>query len=201
MIDTKSITKLLIIFSIIYSLIVVTIAKVLPAIGISNISDMKVIFSISTIVEFIIIYLFSSGWRKVWKWFPVLNDKFFPDLNGEWFAEINWNWNGVQGKKLGKVFIKQSLITFSVNLETDESRSKTLLVKPFKDPESEQASFYYMYSSESKAINSDYNKEHKQSHEGAAILHLSLESNDELSGNYFTNRETFGHYVFKRKVK
>ncbi|EJB8451813.1 TPA: hypothetical protein ACMDVV_004719 [Vibrio parahaemolyticus] len=200
MIDVKAITKLLIIFSIIYSLIVVAITNILPLVGFSDISDIKVIFSLSTFIEFVLVYLFSTGWQKIWKRFPSLNDKFFPDLNGEWLAEINWNWNGKTGTKVGKVFIKQSLVKFSVTLETDESRSKTLLVKPFKDPESDQASFYYMYSSESKALNSEYNAEHKQSHEGAAILHLSLENNNELSGNYFTNRETFGHYVFKRDV-
>ena len=128
---------------------------------------------------------------------PSLNRLLFPDINGEWAAKIHWNWNGKSGCKDGTVFIKQSLIKLSIDLVTDESGSKTLMVKPFKNSESDQTAFYYIYHSESMATSYESKKDHK----GAAILYLSHEnSNKMFLGNYFTDRETFGHYVFTRKI-
>lgn len=196
MINLLSITKLIVVFALIYFLIITGLIYLLPKIGIDELSDTRVAFSVGTAFELLIIYLLSSGWRTIWKALPSLNNFLFPDLNGEWEAKIHWNWGGKSGYKDGKVFIKQSFIKFSVDLVTDESESKTLLVKPFKDPESDQAAFYYMYRSESKATSYTSKNEHK----GAAILHLSHGNRNMMSGNYFTDRETFGYYEFTRKI-
>ncbi len=196
MINLFSITKLFVVFALIYFFIITGLIYILPRAGITGLSDTRVAFSVGGIFEAILIYLFASGWRKVWAVFPSLNSHLFPDLNGEWSAKIHWNWNGNSGCKEGTVYIKQSFIKLSVDLVTDESESKTLMVKPFKNPESDQAAFYYMYHSESKATKYENKKDHK----GAAILHISHEDGNIMSGNYFTDRETFGHYVFERKI-
>lgn len=31
-------------------------------------------------------------WRRLWKWFPILNRLIFPDLNGTWDVEMRSNW-------------------------------------------------------------------------------------------------------------
>lgn len=196
MINLFSITKLFIAFALIYFLVITGLIYLLPKVGITELSDTRVAFSLGSAFELLLVYLFASGWRKLWAWFPSLNSILFPDLNGEWEAKIHWNWEGESGSKNGKVFIKQSVIKLSVDLVTDESESKTLMVKPFKNPESDQAGFYYMYHSESKATSYESKKDHK----GAAILYLSHEDNNQMLGNYFTDRETFGHYVFSRKI-
>jgi hypothetical protein len=195
-INLFSITKLFIAFALIYFLIITGLIYLLPKVGITELSDTKVAFSVGSGFELLLVYLFASGWKKIWASFPSLNKHLFPDLNGEWEAKIYWNWDGNSGCKEGKVFIKQSFIKLSVDLVTDQSESKTLMVKPFKNPESDQAAFYYMYHCVSKATS----YESKKDHQGAAILHLSHEDSNKMSGNYFTDRETFGHYVFTKKI-
>lgn len=195
MINLFSITKLIVAFALVYFLIVAGLIYVLSIFGFTESSDTRVAFLVGSVFELFLIYLFASGWRKIWGRFPMLNDLLFPDLNGQWNAKIHWNWDGKSGTKDGTVIIKQSFIKLSVDLVTDESESKTLMVKPFKSPESNQAAFYYMYHSEAKATSYESKKDHK----GAAILYLGLEDNNKMSGNYFTDRETFGHYVFTRK--
>lgn len=196
MINLLSITKLFIVFALVYFLVITGLIYFLPIVGITELSDTRMAFSVGSAFELLLAYLFTSGWRKIWFWFPSLNNLLFPDLNGEWSAKIHWNWGGKSGCKDGTVFIKQSFIKLSVDLITDESESKTLMVKPFKNAESEQAALYYMYHSESKATSYESKKDYK----GAAILYLSHEDSNKMSGNYFTDRETFGHYVFTRKT-
>ncbi|WP_419813674.1 hypothetical protein [Bacterioplanoides sp.] len=196
MINLFSITKLFVAFALIYFVIITGLIYLLPKVGVSGVSETRVAFSVGSFFELLLVYIFASGWRKIWAVFPSLNTQLFPDLNGEWNAKIYWNWNGNSGCKEGVVYIKQYFIKISVDLVTDESESKTLMVKPFKNSESDQASFYYMYHSESKATSYENKKDHK----GAAILHLSHDSRNIMSGNYFTDRETFGHYVFERKA-
>jgi len=195
-INLFSITKLFIVFALIYFLVITGLIYLLPKVGITELNDTRVAFSVGSAFEILLVYLFASGWRRLWAFSPSLNSLLFPDLNGEWEAKIYWNWDEKSGCKDGTVFIKQSFIKLSVDLVTDESESKTLMVKPFKNPESDQAAFYYMYHSESKATSYESKKDHK----GAAVLHLSHEDSNQMSGNYFTDRETFGHYVFTRKI-
>lgn len=195
MINLISLTKIILIFSLVYFLIVTGLIYLLPNIGVDGLSDTRIAFLLGTVFEFILLYLFTSGWRKVWSWFPILNEWLFPDLNGEWDAKIIWNWDDKTGTKNGIVYIKQSFIKISVDLSTDESESTTLLVKPFKDPESDQPSFYYMYRSESKSLN----HQEKTDHKGAAIIKRDIKNNNILSGNYFTDRKTFGRYTFTKK--
>lgn len=195
MLNLISSIKLIVIFSLIFFLLVTGIIHLLPWLGFEGISDSRVAFSLASIFELALLYLFSVGWRKLWSWIPKLNDWIFPDLNGKWDAEITWNWNGKTGIKKGSVLIKQSLTKFSVNLDTDESESSTLMVKPFKDSESDQAAFYYIYRAESKDSNP---KNKNKGHTGAAILKINMENSRLMSGNYFTDRESFGRYVFTR---
>lgn len=195
MINLMSFTKLIVIFSIIYFLIITGLIYLLTLSGVEEVNHIRVAFSVGTVFEFLLLYVFSSGWRAVWSWFPKLNKWLFPDLNGEWNAKIIWNWQGKTGTKNGTVFIKQSITKISVDLVTDESESTTLMVKPYKDPESDQPAFYYMFRSESKLINHQTKSDYK----GAAILKLSLDNDNVMSGNYFTDRETFGRYTFEKK--
>src|SRR5690554_6322178 len=44
-----------------------------------------------------LLYLFGnsrygSAWRRLWRRFPILNEKLFPDLNGVWIGTTSSNW-------------------------------------------------------------------------------------------------------------
>ncbi len=193
MINFIPLPKLLTVFAILYFFIVIAFSYLFPIFGI-NLSDIRIASFLGIVVELILLYLFSSGWQKIWTNFPKLNEWIFPDLNGKWKAEIEWNWNGETGTKQGTAYIKQSLTKFSIDVDTDESESSTLMVKLSKDAESERPALYYMYRSESKSTSNDNIEEHK----GAAILKLHFDDISKISGNYFTDRKTYGRYTFTR---
>jgi hypothetical protein len=200
MISLLPLTKMFSLFAMLSLLIVTALSCLLSLAGIDAYSDLRLLGMIGLALEFFLIFLFTKGWRTFWQYIPALNQWIFPDLNGEWDAKIAWNWkNGditKTGKKNGRVVIKQSLLKFSVDLITDESESTTLVVKPFKDVESDQPAFYYMYKSESIEPGSGGAIEHK----GAAVLKVPHGTLNTLSGNYFTNRSTYGRFTFERKI-
>ena len=199
MINLLPITKTIILFSIISVTITSIISAIAKSLFLVELSSIRVLFLISTPLEITILFLLTIGWRTVWKVFPKLNEWIFPDLNGEWTAIINWTWNHngdiKKGEKHGSVTIKQSILKFSIELKTDESESSTLVIKPFKDPESNRALVYYMYRSEQNR-NSD--ADHTE-HNGAAILKIPHGCFSIIEGNYFTDRNSFGRYTFKKR--
>ncbi|MUL17318.1 hypothetical protein [Aliivibrio fischeri] len=200
MISLLPLTKMFSLFTVLSLIIVSGLSYLLSLVGIDTYSDLRLLGIIGFALEFLLIFLFTKGWRTFWKYIPALNQWIFPDLNGEWDANIEWTWkNGADiktGTKKGCVVIKQSLLKFSVDLITDESESSTLVVKPYKEAESDQPAFYYMYKSESKEPDSEGSSEHK----GAAVLKVPHGTLNTLSGNYFTNRSTYGRYTFERKI-
>lgn len=137
------------------------------------------------------------AWKWIWKRIPKLNDWIFPDLNGYWDVEINWHWGEKSGNKPAVAHIKQSLLDFSIELESDESESETLVVVPYKHSKSARPGLYYIYRSDGKV---DAAKK-QDPHTGAALLKLSMESNDYMHGNYFTNRSTNGQYTLRRRTE
>lgn len=200
MISLLPLTKMFSLFAVLSLLIVTAISYLLSLCSVDTYSDLRLLGMIGFILEFLLIFIFTKGWRFFWKHIPALNKWIFPDLNGEWEAEIQWTWKGgddqiKKGTKIGRVVIQQSLLKFSVDLITDESESTTLVVKPFKDPESDQPAFYYMYKSESIDPGNDGGE-----HKGAAVLKVPLGTLNILSGKYFTSRNTFGRYTFTRKI-
>lgn len=199
MISLLPLTKMFVIFAFIAVSLVGGTSSILKSMGIENYSDLKLYSMMSLLLEFLLIYILAAGWRYLWRVFPILNRVVYPDLNGRWNARIDWTWeDGAEtknGVKEGTVYIKQSLLSFSIDLETDESESSTLVVKPYKDIESSQPAIYYMYRSESKKPKSS-----NQQHKGAAIIKLNHESTRRMEGNYFTDRNTYGRYTFEKIV-
>ena len=194
MISLFPIPKVIAWIAVIYAALVALIAIPLNMNGLSNITlALKGAAALN-----IVLFLFAAfGWRYIWKFIPKLNDWIYPDLNGKWDVEIHWNWGSRSGEKPAVAYIKQSLIDFSIELETDESESETLVVAPHKDTKSARPSLYYIYRSEGKTGTA----KKQDPHTGAAILKIGLDSGDELRGNYFTNRSTNGQYILRRASK
>ena len=143
-----------------------------------------------------LLFVLHFGWRGIWRWVPKLNDWVFPDLNGEWDVRIHWIWKGTSGIATGHAVVKQTLLTFSMELKTARSESETLLAKPKKNAESGRPLIYYIYRNTPKLTTATS----EPPHEGAAVLRVGLDSHGLLSGNYFTDRETKGHLELTKRA-
>jgi hypothetical protein len=133
-------------------------------------------------------------WRRVWRWFPVLNRVLFPDLNGTWNVEIRWCWGQRTGVAVARAHIKQDLAKLSMHLRSDKSESDTLVAIPKKDAESGLALLYYVYRNTPKFFpGSD-----AAPYEGTASLRIDHDRLDLLEGNYFTSAGTKGVLVMTK---
>ncbi|MFY9089503.1 hypothetical protein [Arcobacter aquimarinus] len=157
------------------------------------------IFRYASLFEFLIFMLFTIGWKWIWKVIPKLNDLIFPNLNGEWDVKINWCWKKdnetKEGTVNGKVYIKQTFLTLSMELITEESESETLAIHPKRQSESGRLVLYYTYLNTPKNTLVD-----SKPHRGTAILKLDFATNDKLEGNYFTDRYTKGTLELNKKI-
>lgn len=147
------------------------------------------------LLNVVLLAILYFGWRKIWALVPKLNQWVFPDLNGNWDVSIHWVWTSKKGTATGRAQIKQNLLTLSMELETDNSDSETLLARPKRHPESGRPLIYYIYRNTPKQKSVDSGPPH----DGAALLKIDLKNSRILSGNYFTDRETKGHFEMQRR--
>lgn len=193
MISLFPITKVITWVSVVYSSLVLLFTLLFNIAGLSTFS---VAFKGAAALNFVLFAIAAFSWKWVWKRIPKLNEWVFPDLNGYWDVEINWNWGEKSGNKLANAHIKQSLLEFSIELESDESASETLVVVPYKNSKSARPSLYYIYRSE--GVTGAVKKQ--DPHIGTALLKTGIDSYDYMHGNYFTDRSTNGQYTMRRKA-
>ena len=162
----------------------------------SNIIDgIVVALKGATALNLILLGIVYFGWRWLWRKLPFLNRLLFPDLNGQWGMTIHWQSKEDKGIAKATAHIKQDLLKISMEVDSEDSDSITLLAKPKKDPESGRAILYYIYRTTPKRKNGNDNLPY----DGTAVLKLDHNSFDVLEGNYYTDRPTTGHYELKRK--
>jgi len=138
-------------------------------------------------LNLLLFLFFTFGWRKLWEKLPILNKLIFPDLNGTWDMTINWEWDGNSGEANATAIIKQNFLSISMEVESDQSDSESLLAKAKKDPESGRPILYYIYRNTPKDAK-------KPPYLGTAVLKLGLINPEALEGNYYTDRNSFGRY-------
>lgn len=61
---------------------------------------------------------------------PFLNRLLFPDLNGQWGMTIHWQRKEDKGIAKATAHIKQDLLKISMEVDSEDSDSITLLAKP-----------------------------------------------------------------------
>ena len=166
-------------------------------VGASGLATLETAFKGVAVLNLVLLGVAIGGWRWIWMKIPKLNNWVFPDLNGRWDVEIHWNWGTKKGEKSATAFIKQSLMKVSIELLSDESESETLMVVLHKDAQSSRPGLFYIY----RNVGLSGAAKKQAPHTGAAILKISLESNDVLHGNYFTDRSTNGQYTMRRAGK
>ena len=157
-------------------------------------SSIGIAISGATLLNVVLLFLVTIGWKQIWSLFPALNRWVFPDLNGEWQMMIHWQGTETSGIVPAKAQIKQDLLRISMEVFSRDSDSETLIVYPKRDPESGRPILYYVYRVVPKNIKQGVGG----SYEGSAILRLSSSGKDRWSGNYFTSRQTLGHFELSR---
>ncbi|WP_455809756.1 Cap15 family cyclic dinucleotide receptor domain-containing protein [Pseudomonas koreensis] len=180
------------IYAAITTFIVITLALINPELSASD--ALKVVLGGAGALEVSLLVLAHFFWRKLWAKIPKLNEILFPDLNGDWNMNITWNSNGENGTVAAIATIKQSLISVSMEVRSKGSDSETIVVKTSKDSISGRPLIYYFYRVIPKNIDTDASLPY----EGASTLKLFTEEGGILRGNYFTSRNTKGHFELTR---
>jgi hypothetical protein len=151
-------------------------------------------FSGVTALQIFLLGWFYFGWRRLWRWIPALNQVLFPDIGGEWKIEIHWQQRGQTGVVDAEATITQNFLRVSMEVRSPKSDSQTLIAQPKKDPESGAPFLYYVYLVTPKAVGAKPGAPYY----GAAILKFSGIGGGQLRGNYWTTRQTSGHFLLSR---
>lgn len=194
MISLLPIRPVVIWIALIFSMLVVLIV-----LGAQALTEMSVMSSIrvamvgSTVLNLLLLYWFYSGWQWIWARLPWLNKKFFPNLNGQWDMKISYDWQGKVGEVKATAEIHQSWTSIGIEVEAEDSDSRTLMAVPSKDSSTGRPLLYYIYLSTPHA-----GATNAAPYEGAATLRMGLQNSRTLSGNYFTSRGSTGRFELTR---
>src|ERR1700722_995327 len=109
-------------------------------------------FSGATPLQLALMGWFYFGWRRLWRWIPILNRLLFPDIGGEWKIEIHWQRHGHEGVVDAEATVSQNFLRVSMEVRSPKSDSQTLIAQPKKDPESGRPLLYYVYLVTPKAV-------------------------------------------------
>lgn len=207
---------------------------VLVALSVSDyfeLSELSVLRLLALLAVFFLTYFFGasfyySGWRMLWRKFPVLNKWMFPDLNGIWLGSSGSNWpvikkmkdgaldeGGITQEELDKVVlqhndmaieIKASLFNVKVlgKLSNTNGDSYSINSSVLKKEEAETVNLVYIY----KQSTPDPKTTDQDVHMGAADLSWKACSPNELTGVYWTRRSwrqglnTAGFLQLKRET-
>ncbi|BAZ28330.1 hypothetical protein NIES4074_07610 [Cylindrospermum sp. NIES-4074] len=117
-----------------------------------------------------------------------------PNLQGTWVGVIKSSYQGGTEFPGVILYVRQTWSKISIQLETEKSKSKSIMAAVCTESSSEPG-LRYEYSNEPNAFNSQA----MNSHKGIVNLVLSPDKKT-LTGSYFTSqtRQTYGEMVFER---
>jgi|SRR5882724_5050288 len=133
--------------------------------------------------------VFSALWL-VWRFFGPAQRATFPFVGGHWKGHLRFGPGDAQEFREADLTISQKLLRIDLALETRESVSHSLAVVPKRDPTGTQYHIYYVFENRRKP---EFCKPGLPIvYRGVAILRLSLGSQPQLNGEYFTDQPTNG---------
>ncbi|MGF6635488.1 hypothetical protein [Paraburkholderia sp. MM6662-R1] len=198
MISLVPLNRLLVTVAVIYAATVSLISGVIWIFSsdASPLTGWRVAIGGATILNLLLLGLLRFAWKPIWKKIPILNNVLFPNLSGTWNMEIHWKnpTRGQQGVVNASAVIKQDLMSISMEVISAGSDSETLIAHPKKDPVSGRPLLFYVY----RIVPKDKNLHSSHEYRGSALLKFSEAGHGELSGNYFTDRLTKGHFSLTR---
>ena len=198
MISMLSITRITTFVAVVYAILTVLCAAIAWYLGESSWSIREYIgiaVSGAAALEVILMGWLYFGWRRLWRRFPALNHLVYPDMGGEWNIEIHWQGSKDHGVVDAKATIRQDFLAVSMEVSSLSSDSQTLIAQPKRDPESGVPLLYYVYIVTPKSMG----KSAESPYFGAAILRFSDAHGGKLSGNYWTTKQTTGHFSLSER--
>ena len=182
---TKKLVKLAI-----YITCILFIAVCLLSYLSDNIVPLKVVSTIASISDILIIVYCKWLWR-----IKFLNFFKHNDLNGKWECKIVFD-SGINydaGEKKSIWEIKEDLFGIQINMDTNEINSYSVAATIIK--EHEKTSLLYMYKTEPS-------KEFRgKNPDKWGATKLNIKSNDIMEGEYWTNGKTAGRLLLKKIQK
>ena len=119
----------------------------------------------------------------------------FPNLAGNWIGEINSNWEGAENPISTEININQTFFHITVRLKTGESESISNAASFDIDPNRKVSRLFYSYMNTPKPTLRD----RSQIHYGTTLLNFDGYPVTELTGEYWTSRESTGEIRLKKK--
>lgn len=116
----------------------------------------------------------------------------FPQIAGNWTMSMEWRRDGKHGQLVANARIAESAHGLNMTVEAPNSDSHTLLARWAREP-SDAPVLYYIFQVEPKASG----PEPATSYKGAAVLRFQGDGVS-LSGNYWTDQLSAGHYELTR---
>lgn len=123
----------------------------------------------------------------LWKYNPLEK---VPNLAGKYSGIIEYNFEGSDGQKETNVEIKQTLLTISVRMTTNEITSRTITGNLIE--ENDEYVLYYTYITNPKGKHSEKNPMQY------GTCRLQLDDKGNLIGTYWTSRKTIGDITLNR---
>ncbi|MGY4289035.1 hypothetical protein ACVWXO_008255 [Bradyrhizobium sp. LM2.7] len=155
-----------------------------------------IVFLIATVS----VAIFNKYWRWLWRRVPLLSKIVFPDLNGTWKGTLHSNWKDPRtGSGPGPIdttiWIRQTLLSISVQQQTKESPSRSTRMFVEANLEADSYRLWYSYDNKPHANVSPYSPDH----EGVCRLEMHIGLSDKkMSGQYYTGRSTAGNLLIER---
>ena len=141
------------------------------------------------------IWLLFVNWAWKWRiWYPWLVP--FPNLDGKWEGHLKSNYNNKSLEPIPtEVSINQTFFNIQVKIKTGESRSHSTGASfdIDKDRGIQQLIYSYLNTPKSSV------RERSEIHYGTTLLIFDGFKVDELEGQYWTDRETTGEILLRRK--
>jgi hypothetical protein len=143
----------------------------------------------------VILWLLFVNWAWKWRiWYPWLVP--FPNLNGNWEGHLKSNYKNKSLDPIpSEVSINQTFFNVQVKIKTGESRSYSTGASFDIDKERGIQQLIYSYLNTPKSSV----RERSEIHYGTTLLIFDGFKVDELEGQYWTDRETTGEILMRRK--
>ena len=148
---------------------------------------------------------FATLFYFFWHHVPGLTARWvFPHIDGSWEGTLFFNRKNVAddgaitvtpGTKEAKLHVHQTMVRIRLILETDESTSETLVVRPDRDPDFSRFRLFYIFENKSR----DGLPNTARCYRGTAAMEIQPGSPTELVGTYFTDQGGEGTFHFTRQ--
>jgi hypothetical protein len=123
-----------------------------------------------------------------WRWIPAVRTALFPYLGGHWTGVVRFDRDNTADQRAVTLEVKHNLVSLKLLLESDESRSWTMVVHAERSAHFDRYRLFYVYLNERKEGVPGAGERYR----GLAILRIEQKPQLALYGDYFTDTHRRG---------